>query len=207
MSYSQVSKKKIDRLWGELYHLKKSNKEFENFAVLDRIQELLDEFNPQDFESKYFSTISKIIQDINENINLKAKSVQTQWTIINDKISTPALTKKISPPKQIKRSPSLSDISNILPKKDLEIIQDIVKIIQQREKEKDIRYAIEQARSSTEKSKQLKQIRQSSLKKYISKSRKDSAIKIKSKVKRTSPRNSSQTLPRTSPRSSRKSLE
>ena len=180
---SSASKKKIDRLWTELYRLKTSHKQFENLAVLQRINEILDDFSKEDYESKYIVSVKKILSDITDTLDKKVPSVQKEFKIFLERINIQPEIKKTSPPK-LRKSPSLASIADISKKQDIEILENIENILKQREKEKDVKYAIEEGRRSTQKAKQEKELRISSLKKYISKS-KDKRIKIKSKISRS----------------------
>ena len=176
----QSSKKKFDKLWTEFLRLKMSNKEIENLTDIGTIDYLLDDFTKEDLESKYFLSIDKQIDTIINNLGQKTPKVVKAFESIISKL------RRISNQDYttIRKSPSFKNLNKLEEKEEIAILERIFNILKQREKERDIKIALEQANKSTEKLKVQKEMRMASVKKYLDR-RKDKKIKIKSKITRT----------------------
>jgi hypothetical protein len=216
-SSSSSAKKIIDKLWSEFYQLKKSNRQFENLAVIDRIIELLNELTQEDIQSKNFDSIRKLIGEVKSIMSQKTTDVQDKlkevFELINKKsgiirsytrenmnISVNAPVKKTT--STLSKSPSVSDLKSLLvvapqeikkihtSQKDKEIIQEIFGTLRQREKQKDVQEAIEEGRRSTKKEKERQEKYKQIRENSVKKylsQMKDKKIKIELNISRKNP--------------------
>ena len=199
MSLSSATQTKLELVYEEFENMVMNNDEKDNMKSIEILMKIFKSIPSSEFQSKSFDDTFTKIYDIYRMLGKRSKKIQSEFLKIMDVIFTEVMSQS-EPPKKPKEPEKPNEQKKTLRKRSVSIyekpvskkeinkdISQIIQVLKEREKKKDIEETQALRRSSTEKEKQrlsrFKTSRINSLKKYLASVR-EKPIQIESMVYR-----------------------